>query len=99
MKIEFLEPAESEFDEAVAYYNHEQADLGERFRQEIQQSLLRIANYPKSYHQISARTRRCIVAKFPYGIIYQYRESKNTILVIAIAHLHRKPNYWSSRNA
>lgn len=55
MKIEFLEPAESEFDEAVSYYNNEQASLGERFRQEIQQSLLRIANYPKSYQQISAR--------------------------------------------
>ena len=75
MKIEFLEPAELEFAEAVAYYNHEQVGLSERFRQEIQQSLLRIANYPKSYHQISARTRRCIVAKFPYGIIYQYRVS------------------------
>lgn len=98
MKIEFLEPAESEFDEAVAYYNNEQANLGERFQQEIQKSLLRIANYPKSYQQISARSRRCIVAKFPYGIIYQYREKENTILVVAIAHLHRKPNYWLSRN-
>ena len=76
MKIEFLEPAESEFDEAVSYYNNEQASLGERFRQEIQQSLLRIANYPKSYQQISARARRCVVAKFSYGIIYQYRNQK-----------------------
>jgi plasmid stabilization system protein ParE len=97
--IEFLEPAEAEFDQAVSYYNNEQPELGERFSLEIQKSLLRIASYPESYQKISKRSRRCLVSKFPYGIIYQYREKHNTILVVAIAHLHRKPEYWSTRDS
>jgi len=99
LNIVFLEPAELELDEAVIYYNNEQPNLGERFYLEIQKSFLRIVNYPESYQKLSARSRRCLVAKFPYGIIYQYRKEENTILVVAIAHLHRKPEYWSSREA
>jgi len=83
LNIVFLEPAELELDEAVIYYNNEQPNLGERFYLEIQKS-----NYPESYQKLSARSRRCLVAKFPYGIIYQYRKEENTILVVAIAHLH-----------
>jgi plasmid stabilization system protein ParE len=97
LNIVFLEPAESELDEAVSYYNNEQPNLGVRFHLEVQKSLLRIVNYPESYQKLSARSRRCLVAKFPYGIIYQYRKEEKTILVVAIAHLHRKPKYWSSR--
>jgi plasmid stabilization system protein ParE len=98
VNIEFLEPAVIEFDQAVAYYDNEQQGLGEKFRLEIQRSLLRIANYPESYQAISLRSRRCLVAKFPYGIIYQYKNANNSIVVVAIAHLHRKPDYWSSRD-
>jgi len=44
-------------------------------------------------------SRRCLVYKFPYGVIYQYQEDKNEILIVAIAHLHRKPDYWYSRDS
>jgi len=37
------------------------------------------------------------VKTFPYGVIYQERE--DFILIVAIANLHRKPNYWAERLA
>lgn len=35
------------------------------------------------------------IARFPYGVIYRHKE--NEILVIAVANLHRKPDYWQDR--
>jgi hypothetical protein len=39
--------------------------------------------------------RRCLVKRFPYGILYGIDVDK--IFVVAIMHLHRKPGYWLSR--
>jgi hypothetical protein len=33
--------------------------------------------------------------RFPYGIIYEPSEVE--IVIIAVAHLHREPEYWRSR--
>jgi len=97
VNIEFLEPAQTEFDEAIGYFENEQPGLGDRFRVEVQRALIRISNFPESYQKLSRRTRRCLVAVFPYGIIYEHRPEINKILIVAIAHLHRKPGYWSDR--
>lgn len=97
MKLSFLPYAEAELDEAIVYLESEQAELGERFRREIIKSLNRIIDYPEAYALLRSRLRRCLLKGFPYGIIYQYKPKQDEILVIAIAHLHRKPDYWISR--
>lgn len=95
MQIRFLEVAQYELEEAISYYNSELPGLGDAFLTEILNALDRIGEYPEAWHPISVRTRRCQTRRFPYGIIYQVRE--NEILVIAIANLHRKPDYWKDR--
>lgn len=95
MQIRFLEIAQIELDDAISYYNFELPGLGDAFLTEILKTLDRIGEYPEAWHPLSARTRRCQTRKFPYGIIYQVRE--NEILIIAIANLHRKPEYWKDR--
>ena len=44
---------------------------------------------------MSDRTRRCLVNRFPYGVIY--RHDGNTITVVAVPHLHQRPGYWKPR--
>jgi len=39
---------------------------------------------------------KAYIPKFPYKILFT-KESKNTIVIWAIAHLHRKPWYWQKR--
>ncbi len=95
MDIVFLEPAESELDEAISYYNGERAGLGDEYLVEVLRALERIASFPRSGHPFSRNTRRCLINRFPYAVIYQV--SENSILVIAIAHLHREPGYWVHR--
>ncbi len=95
MKIRFLAVAEIELDEAVEYYNHESPGLGSEFLAEILHALDRIARFPEAWHPCSRRTRRYLTRRFPYGVIYQQRP--DAILVVAIANLHRKPDYWQDR--
>ena len=95
MKISFLEIAQIELDDAIEYFNYEVPGLGEAFLAEVLNALDRIGEFPEAWHPCSDRTRRCQTRRFPYGIIYQIR--KQEILVVAIANLHRKPDYWKDR--
>jgi toxin ParE2 len=95
MKITFLEIAQIEMDDAIEYYNYEAPGLGDQFLTEVLNALDRIGEFPEAWHPCSRRTRRCRTRRFPYGIIYQTRETE--ILVIAVANLHRKPDYWKDR--
>ena len=95
MVVEFLSPAQAEFDEAVAFYESQQAGLGLQFSEEVKRTLQRILLYPDAWAPLSKRTRRCRTHRFPYGIIYQTHA--DVMLVVAVMHLHREPRTWKSR--
>lgn len=94
-KVEFLRTAEIELDEAVEYYNQQLHGLGDEFLSEALDSIKRICEYPEAWQELTKRTRRCLMHRFPFGIIYQNRE--DFILVVAVANLHREPTYWHER--
>jgi len=96
MDVEFLSQAEKELDDGINYYEALTPNLGNDFLHEVHLAIERIRLYPNAWQQISNRTRRCLIKRFPYGVIYQIR--KDVILIIAVAHLHRKPGYWNKRS-
>lgn len=95
MKIEFLEAAQAELNDAFEWYEAQQKNLGMQFINEFEAAVKRISTYPKSYVLIGNEVRRCLIKRFPYGILYGI--DADTIVIIAVAHLHRKPNYWVDR--
>jgi len=95
LEIQLLEPARIELDEAFSHYENQLEGLGVRFLDEVLQVFHNIKSDPKAWPVFSERTRRCLLSKFPYSVIYQIRE--DIILVVAVAHLHRKPDYWQNR--
>ena len=95
MDFSLLPAAQLELDEAVQWYEVQSAGLGERFLVEVVHAFGLIRRFPMAWHPLSVNTRRCSLKRFPYGVIYAIED--NSILVIAIAHLHRKPGYWSER--
>ncbi len=97
MKITFLPPAERELDEAVDYYEAQKTGLGFEFFEEVLDTVERIKCYPEAWQLISRNARRCRTSRFPYGVIYQIRDGGSEILIVAVCHLHRKPDYWRSR--
>jgi hypothetical protein len=42
--------------------------------------------------------RRKLLSRFPYGLLYHCPEP-DWIKVVAVMHLHRKPDYWRDRTA
>ncbi len=95
MIVEFLEEAEQELVEAVMWYESKEAELGIRLRDEIAHVLDRIAEDPLLWRECSGGYRRVNCPVFPYYIAFLIRENK--IIIVAIAHGHRKPGYWKSR--
>lgn len=92
MDIIFSSFALQELLDAEEYYNFELAGLGNRFNEEIKKAVLRIAEYPDAWSIERDNIRKCLLHKFPYKILYAIE--KDCILILAIAHLHRKPDYW-----
>ncbi len=48
MKIEILEVAQTELEEAVWFYELEQSGLGRRFKKEVRHTITRIKQYPQA---------------------------------------------------
>lgn len=95
IRIGFLEAAEIDLAETVEYYNLTQNNLGYEFLDEFKRTLKRIIDFPGAWPPISKRTRRCQTNRFPYGVIYIRKP--DVLLVIAVMHLHSKPEKWKKR--
>ncbi|MBI9097911.1 MAG: type II toxin-antitoxin system RelE/ParE family toxin, partial [Spirochaetaceae bacterium] len=93
--IEFDPLAVLELRDTVEYYNFKLMGLGDRFKEDVQKGISRIAEYPDAWQHQTSRTRRFVLNSFPYKIIYAIH--KETITILAIANSHREPDYWVNR--
>lgn len=85
-KLAFLE-----IEDAKEYYNLQKATLGDTFKNDVKKSIENIKQFPTLYPNITNNIKRCLLHRFPYSIFYAI--SDNTILVLSVAHQHRKPFY------
>lgn len=91
MKVYFLDRARDEFLAAVDFYD-EQAGLGDEFLAEIKQASDDIAANPQLGAPYVESTRRLLLRRFPFAIVYTV-DSK-AVFIVAVAHQRRKPGYW-----
>lgn len=92
---EFLPEAEEEMNEAARFYEGRGEGLGLDFLNEVQRTIIFILAHPRSGPVVSPNIRRRIVRRFPFGILYAIDNEK--IVVVAVAHLKRRPGYWKER--
>lgn len=95
MQIIFSKYAKLELDDAIHFYELEHQGLGRRFRKEVKGSAIRISEYPEAWSVERGDIRKCLLHSFPYKILYSVE--KDHLFIIAIAHQHRKPDYWIDR--
>jgi plasmid stabilization system protein ParE len=95
MRIIFDDLAREEYNDTIEYYEIEIKGLGRRFKDEIKRALRNITKFPSCGTIEDGDIRRYILHKFPFKILYSIE--KNYIYIIAIAHMHREPNYWIHR--
>ena len=95
MQIRITAAAELELDEAVAWYGQQQAGLEAAFLREFQATIRRIRIRPEIYNEIRPGIRRGLMRRFPYSIIYE--NGADLLLILAVAHQHRRPGYWREK--
>ena len=94
-QVRFLEPAEAEVEEAVAFFDRQLVGLGDRFQREVEHTLALIAERPDIGSPLTKRIRKFRVRKFRYKIIYAVAGEE--IVIIAVAHHKKRPRYWMRR--
>ena len=69
----FHPEAETEFFEAIAYYEDCSLGLGEDFSLEVYSSILNILSYPHAWPIPEDDIRRCLINRFPFGVLISLR--------------------------
>ena len=95
MTFSFHPEAETEFLEAINYYEDREGGLGYDFSIEVFATIQNIVIYPTAWPVIEEGARRCLVHRFPYGVIYSIEQEE--IYILAVMHLRRHPDYWKNR--
>jgi plasmid stabilization system protein ParE len=95
VNIRFLTLAQQEVDDAVVWFEERAEGKGVDFLDELDRVVRRVKAYPYSSPQIEPEIRRCLFARFPYSLVYGLEH--DAIVVIAVAHTHRAPDYWVDR--
>ena len=95
MKCVFHAKAQREFIEAIGFYERQRPGLGRQLARLVRELVDQIWQNPGRGHPIGPGARRCLVRRFPYQVIYV--AAPESLLIIAVAHGRRQPDYWRGR--
>lgn len=95
MTLVTLDEAEHEFVESATYYESREPGLGLRFRDEVVAAIDLILQHPEMPRLRPKGYRRVNLRTFPHYIAYVIRAHR--IWIVAIAHAHRRPEFWIGR--
>lgn len=95
MKLTMIPPARQEMLREAQWYDKREAGLGDRFLDELGEAFAFIMAMPNASEEIRPLYRRKLTTTFPYGVIDWI--DADTILVVAVSHLKRRPGYWVRR--
>jgi plasmid stabilization system protein ParE len=95
MQVVFLLAARVEVIDAQDWYESKRAGLGTRFREEVEATVIRMAENPQQFQVVLDDVHRARLRKFPYSLFF--RLETDTLLVIACFHAKRDPQRWQQR--
>ena len=93
--VRLLEAAEDEMLDAARYYEEQADGLGNVFLDKINSAQKDISHNPETWPVIRAGIRRRLLHRFPFALLY--RVDSDEVVVLAVMHLRRHPNYWIDR--
>lgn len=96
-EIEYLEEALQEAEAAARWYADRSAAAAIGFTDEIEVAEAASARFPEAWPSFNHGTRRYLLRRYPFSIVYRIEPAR--VVIIAVAHGHRRPGYWKSRSA
>jgi toxin ParE1/3/4 len=95
MRVRFISQAEGEVLQATAHYLEHSGDLADKFLGSVANATDLLLQFPGIGSPVEGAARRILLRTFPYQIVY--RVEGDEIRVYAVAHLKRRPGYWTRR--
>ena len=95
MRPSFHPEALEEYMQASSFYADISHELAEAFIESIETGIEQILENPEAWQIVKEDMRRHLVNRFPFGIYYCIEEE--TILIYAVMHMSREPEYWTRR--
>jgi plasmid stabilization system protein ParE len=93
--IEYHEGARADVRGAVAWYQKRSPKAALDFIEELDRAANTIREAPDRWPPGKNGTRRFLLWRFPFAIIYSDQES--AIIIWGVAHGSRRPEYWTPR--
>ncbi len=87
--------AADEAEAAERWYRERNETAATRFRRELDRAVGLIAERPEAAPPYVANTRRFLLRRFPFFVVY--RVFSQRVQIIAVAHARRRPHYWVQR--
>lgn len=97
MSFSFHPDARAEYLEAIAYYEGRSPGLGADFAEAFEAALALVLNHPQAAPLVhpSGVRRKSFPSPFLYSVLYSPEPSG--LLIVAVAHHRKRPEYWRSR--
>ena len=96
-KLQLISHPREDVHQAKLYYNHIYPRLGKRFHKDFYNIIENVVGNPFVYGSRIKGFRTANLNIFPYQLYYIVEEATNTIIIIAVLHAHRHPNYIQER--
>lgn len=94
-ELEYLDQALVEAEAAARWYLERSPTAAARFSAELDDAEAAILERPEAWPIGDHGTRRYLLHRFPFAVVYRVEESR--ILIVAVAHGRRRPRYWTHR--
>jgi toxin ParE1/3/4 len=94
-KVEFHQEASLELEAAFDWYLERSESAAARFLADLNAAIVTIAEAPLRWPESNHGTRKFLLRRFPFAVVY--RELPSSLQVVAVAHGHRRPGYWRNR--
>ncbi len=80
---------------AREWYHVRNAEAAAAFMAELDLAIERIEEAPRLWPAYLGRTRRYLLRRFPFFVVF--REAGDRVEIVAVAHARRRPGYWLGR--
>jgi len=93
--VRLFPEAEAEVIANERWYAQRSPSAAEAFIAEVDAALVRIGESPDTWPRYRRGTRRYVLRRFPFSIVYRIED--DAVYVVAVAHAKRRPEYWRRR--
>lgn len=94
-RVEYHQGAIADVKNAVAWYQKRNPKVALEFIEELRRAADVIREAPERWPIGTNDTRRFVLWRFPFVVIYS--EQQSVLTVWAVAHGSRRPEYWAHR--